>query len=102
MITAGYLIDLMRIGLNIYPTYNVPLKIDGKEVDKVYMDITRDVPTMVITTKRKKMITIQELIDKLLKVEDKSKGIECEDPQTITYDIHIVEEDENTVKIYIA
>lgn len=48
------------------------------------------------------MITIQELIDKLLKVEDKSKVIECEDPQTITYDIHIIEESENIVKIYIA
>lgn len=53
MITVGYLMDLMRIGLNIYPTYNIPLEIDGKEVDKVYMDITRDVPTMVITTKKK-------------------------------------------------
>lgn len=48
------------------------------------------------------MITVQELIDALLKVEDKSKVIECEDPQTITYDIHTVEEGENTVKIYIA
>lgn len=53
MITAGYLMDLMRMELNIYYTYNVPLEIDGKEVDKVYMDITRDVPTMVITTKKK-------------------------------------------------
>lgn len=32
----------------------------------------------------------------------KSKEIECEDLQTITYDIHTVEEGENTVKIYIA
>lgn len=53
MITAGHLMDLMRMELNIYSTYNVPLEIDGKEVDKVYMDITRDVPTMVITTKKK-------------------------------------------------
>lgn len=53
MITAGHLIDLMRMELNIYSTYNMPLEIDGKEVDKVYMDITRDVPTMVITTKKK-------------------------------------------------
>ena len=36
------------------------------------------------------MITVQELIDKLLKVEDKSKVIDCEDPQTITYDIHTI------------
>lgn len=53
MITAGYLMDLMRMELNIYSTYNVPLEIDGKEVDKVYMDNPRDVPTMVITTKKK-------------------------------------------------
>lgn len=48
------------------------------------------------------MITVQELIDALLKVEDWSKVIDCEDPQTITYDIHTIEEGENTVKIYIA
>lgn len=48
------------------------------------------------------MVTVQELIDKLLKVEDKSKVIDCEDPQTITYDIHTIEEGENMVKIYIA
>lgn len=47
-------------------------------------------------------MTVQELIDKLLKVEDKSKVIDCEDPQTITYDIYTIEEDENMVKIYIA
>ena len=34
--------------------------------------------------------------------EDKSKVIDCEDPQAITYDIHTIEEGENTVKIYIA
>lgn len=48
------------------------------------------------------MITVQELIDELLKVEDKSKEIDCEDTQTITYDIHTIKEDGNTVKIYIA
>jgi hypothetical protein len=48
------------------------------------------------------MITVQELIDALLKVEDKSKVIDCEDPQTITYDIHTVEESESMVKLYIA
>ena len=48
------------------------------------------------------MMTVQELIDELLKVEDKSKVIDCEDPQTITYDIHTIEEDESMVKIYIA
>ena len=48
------------------------------------------------------MMTVQELIDELLKVEDKSKVIDCEDPQAITYDIHTIEEDENMVKIYIA
>lgn len=53
MITAGHLMDLMRMELNIYSTYNVPLEIDGKEVDKVYMDNARDTPTMVITTKKK-------------------------------------------------
>lgn len=30
MITVGYLMDLMRMELNIYPTYNMPLEIDGK------------------------------------------------------------------------
>ena len=48
------------------------------------------------------MMTVQELIDELLKIEDKSKVIDCEDPQAITYDIHTIEEGENTVKIYIA
>lgn len=48
------------------------------------------------------MITVQELIDELLKVEDKSKEIECEDPYTITYDIHTIKEDETTVKMYVA
>lgn len=33
-------------------------------------------------------MTVQELIDELLKVEDKSKVIDCEDPQAFTYDIH--------------
>lgn len=47
-------------------------------------------------------MTVQELIDELLKVEDKSKVIECEDPRTFTYDIHTIEEGENIVKIYIA
>lgn len=48
------------------------------------------------------MITVQELIDELLEIKDKSKVIDCEDPQTITYDIHTIEESENIVKIYIA
>ena len=47
-------------------------------------------------------MTVQELIDELLKVEDKSKEIDCEDPQAITYDIHTIEEGENIVKIYVA
>ena len=34
------------------------------------------------------MTTVQELIDELLKVEDKSKVIDCEDPCSFTYDIH--------------
>lgn len=54
MITAGELMDLMRMWLNNYPTYYLPLEIDGKEVDKVYMDNTKDMPTLVITTKKKK------------------------------------------------
>lgn len=48
------------------------------------------------------MITVQELIDELLKVEDKSKEIDCEDPCTYTYDIHTVKEQPNSVKLYIA
>ena len=47
-------------------------------------------------------MTVQELINALSMVEDKSKEIDCEDPQTITYDIHTIEEGENIVKIYIA
>lgn len=57
---------------------------------------------LILNHKYDIMITVQELIDELLKVEDKSKVIDCEDPQTITYDIHTIEEDENMVKIYIA
>ena len=53
MITAGELMDLMRGLLNNYPTYNLPLEIDGKEVYTVSMDETRDMPTLIITTKEK-------------------------------------------------
>ena len=45
--------DLMRGLLNNYPTYHLPLEIDGKEVDTVSMDETRDMPTLIITTKEK-------------------------------------------------
>ena len=57
---------------------------------------------LILNHKYDIMMTVKELIDELLKVEDKSKKIDCEDPQTITYDIHTIEESENTVKIYIA
>lgn len=51
--TAGELMNLMRKLLNNYATYHLPLEIDGKEVVTAYMDETREMPTLVIITKKK-------------------------------------------------